>query len=676
MNKFKYSEEALDEDMSSLNLRDILDVESIQLLMDNFYDLTHIPMSIIDMEGKILVTVGWQDICAKFHRIHPETSKNCIKSDTELSTGIPKGEYRKYICCNNMWHIGTPIIVGNKKLGNLFLSQFIFEDEQPNYELFRRQARKYSFNEEEYIKALSDVPRFSIETVNKSMAFFTKLADIISQMSYNNFKLNKSLNETEKLMEALKLTQTSVDMAADGILWITPEGKIFYANNAICKRLQYSKDEIQQKYVWDFDPLYSENIWHEHWKKIEKMGSFTIESIHQSKDGKGYPVEISVNYVKSGGNEFNFAYIKDITERIKREEEVFKAKEEWEYTFDAVPDLIAIVDKNYNILRVNQAMANRLSVKAEDCTDCKCYKLIHGTAEPPLICPHKYMLEDGQEHTLESHEDELNGDFLNTSSPIYNEKKEIIASVHVLRDITQRKKAEKELKKTMEDLKRSNRELEQFAYVASHDLQEPLRMVSSFTQLLEMKYKDELDAEALEYINFAVDGAKRMQDLINDLLAYSRVETKGGKFEDVDLEKVMDEVLFNLEITIEDNSAVITRETLPHIYANYRQMVQLFQNLIGNAIKYRSQETPKIYISTKKENKHWLFSVEDNGIGIDNEHQKKVFEIFERLQTREEYPGTGIGLAICKKIVERHGGKIWVESKPGKSSTFYFTITK
>jgi signal transduction histidine kinase len=243
-------------------------------------------------------------------------------------------------------------------------------------------------------------------------------------------------------------------------------------------------------------------------------------------------------------------------------------------------------------------------------------------------------------------------------------------------NFTERKLAEKELESTLDELKRSNQELEQFAYVASHDLQEPLRMVSSFTQLLEMKYKDELDAEALEYIGFAVDGAKRMQLLINDLLEYSRVTRKSTEFEAVNIEKVLDEVLFNLEIVIEENQAIIIRESLPEIQSDYGQMVQLFQNLIGNALKYRSEETPEIRISAQKEDDHWIFSVADNGIGMDSEYFVQVFKIFRRLNTQDEHEGTGIGLAITKRIIEHHGGRIWVESKLGKGSTFYFTIPK
>ena len=231
-----------------------------------------------------------------------------------------------------------------------------------------------------------------------------------------------------------------------------------------------------------------------------------------------------------------------------------------------------------------------------------------------------------------------------------------------------------ELKETIHSLETSNWELEQFAYVASHDLQEPLRMVASFTQMLDRKYKDKLDEEAHEYIDFTVDGAKRMQQLINDLLVFSRLSNSADEFQAVDMRKSLDEALFNLEIIIEENDAVIQREHLPVIVGDYAQMVQVFQNLIGNAIKYRSEKTPKIQISVQKKKDYWLFSVKDNGIGIGAEYSNQIFEIFKRLHTKDEYAGTGIGLAITKRIIERHGGRIWVESEEGEGSIFCFTI--
>ena len=241
-------------------------------------------------------------------------------------------------------------------------------------------------------------------------------------------------------------------------------------------------------------------------------------------------------------------------------------------------------------------------------------------------------------------------------------------------DISRRKEAEQKLKQTMVELKRSNAELEQFAYVSSHDLQEPLRMVSSYMQLLKRRYQGKLDADADEFIGYAVDGAHRMQTLINDLLAYSRVTTKGQPFASTDCSDAVKEALANLKLIIAETGAHVECGALPTVLADRSQLAQLFQNLIGNALKYRSQQTPRISIEAELREREWLFSVQDNGIGIEPRYFERIFVIFQRLHSRFERGGTGIGLAVCKKIVERHNGIIWVSSVPGEGSTFYFSI--
>jgi len=233
-------------------------------------------------------------------------------------------------------------------------------------------------------------------------------------------------------------------------------------------------------------------------------------------------------------------------------------------------------------------------------------------------------------------------------------------------DISERIRAEKALATKAKELERSNKELEQFAYVASHDLQEPLRMVASYLQLLDRRYSEKLGDDAREFIDFAVDGAARMKRLINDLLAYSRVGTSGKQFEKASLQEVLEKVFVNLKSSIDENQAVITHDELPSIFSDETQLIQLFQNLIGNAIKFRKpDEVPQIHIGTVQKNGAWHFSISDNGIGFDPQFSERIFVIFQRLHGKNEYSGTGIGLAISKRIVERHGGRIWVESVPG-----------
>jgi light-regulated signal transduction histidine kinase (bacteriophytochrome) len=224
------------------------------------------------------------------------------------------------------------------------------------------------------------------------------------------------------------------------------------------------------------------------------------------------------------------------------------------------------------------------------------------------------------------------------------------------------------------ELKRSNEELEQFAYVASHDLQEPLRMVASYTQLLERRYGDKLDDNAREFIAFAVDGARRMQALIDALLQYSRVGSRAGEMAQVDLNEVLDAARINLTVAIEEAQAEVIADKLPSVVADQTQMIQLFQNLIGNAIKFRGEQRPCVHVSATPESGRVHVVVKDNGIGIDPRYANRIFMVFQRLHTQAEYPGTGIGLALCRKIVERHGGAIWVESEPGKGAAFHFTL--
>jgi len=240
-------------------------------------------------------------------------------------------------------------------------------------------------------------------------------------------------------------------------------------------------------------------------------------------------------------------------------------------------------------------------------------------------------------------------------------------------EITKRKQVDEDLQKTMAELERSNAELERFAYIASHDLQEPLRMVTSFTQLLEKRYKDRLDADANDFIGYAVDGAKRMQQLINDLLTYSRVGTRGKPLEPTDCMTVFATAVANLDVAIRESGAEVTSDRLPSVTADEGQLVQLFQNLIGNAVKFHGEEPPRVHVSAEQSGDEWVFSVRDNGIGIDSQYLEQAFKVFQHVHGGK-YRGTGIGLSIAKRIVERHGGRIWLESQPGKGTIVHFTI--
>jgi PAS domain S-box-containing protein len=246
----------------------------------------------------------------------------------------------------------------------------------------------------------------------------------------------------------------------------------------------------------------------------------------------------------------------------------------------------------------------------------------------------------------------------------------------VLSDIPERKRVEDKLRAVAAELERSNKDLEQFAAIVSHDLQEPLRMVASYTQLLAERYEGRLDEKAKKYVAYVVDGAIRMQQLINDLMIYSRIGTHGTTMENKDSHSILGDAIRNLDSAIVESNAIITNDELPTVRFDTTQLIQVFQNLLANAIKFRGEDLPCVHVSARDDSDAWIFSIRDNGIGIDRKYEDRIFVVFQRLHTPRLYPGTGIGLAVCKRIVERHGGRIWFESEPGKGSTFFFTIPK
>lgn len=362
--------------------------------------------------------------------------------------------------------------------------------------------------------------------------------------------------------------------------------------------------------------------------------------------------------------------------------------------FNTAADGMRVIDKDFIVLRINNTLLNMAGLsRVDEAVGKKCYEAFPGSLCHTADCPLTRILHGEERIEIDAEKKRKDSAIIPcivTATPFLGPDGELIGIVEDFKDISERKKAEKdlarqaqELAQRAEDMARSNRDLQQFAYVASHDLQEPLRMVASYVQLLARRYKGKLDADADDFIAYAVDGAQRMQTLIIDLLAYSRVGTHGREFEPTDCNAVLSQAIANLQAAITESEAVITHDPLPTVMADGSQLVQLFQNLIGNALKFRSQEQPAIHISAEpmesaRENA-WIFSVLDNGIGIDPEYRERIFIIFQRLHNKAEYPGTGIGLAVCKRIVERHGGRIWMESgesERGKGATFFFTISK
>jgi len=368
-------------------------------------------------------------------------------------------------------------------------------------------------------------------------------------------------------------------------------------------------------------------------------------------------------------------------DNIKRK----KAEEELNRFFTLSLDMMCIIGDDGYFKRINPAFEDVLGYTRDELFSKPYHEFIHPEDKEKTLTEVTKMINEGTKLTIENRCIRKDGTYRWLAWKSVPVEKMRYASAT---DITEQKIAAEQIKKMNQELelrvqrrtselKRSNEELQQFAYVASHDLQEPLRMVASYMQLLERKYKGKLDEKADMYIGFAVDGASRMKALINDLLNFSRVDSKAKTLAPTDFNVTLEEVMQNLKEAIKENKAkIIVEGTLPTIIAESSQMIQLFQNFISNAIKFKGDNIPEIRVSAEEQPAHWVFKIKDNGIGIEKEYWDRIFVIFQRLNNRVEYPGTGIGLAICKKIVERHGGKIWLESETGKGTTFFFTIKK
>ena len=404
-----------------------------------------------------------------------------------------------------------------------------------------------------------------------------------------------------------------------------------------------------------------------------------IELVGQRKNGSAFPIEIMLSPLENAEGTLVTAAIRDISVRKEAETHLVQMEARYRGLLEAAPDAMVVVNQEGEIVLLNVQAEKQFGYHRDELIGQRVKNIIpEGFAER--------LAADGLRSAADALAQqigtgiELVGQRKDGStfpieimlSPL--ESAEGILVTAAIRDITKRKDADARLAQVNE-LKRSNEELGQFAYVASHDLQEPLRMVASYTQLLSRRYKGKLDADADQFIAFAVDGATRMQQLIQDLLAYSRVGSKEVDLDDTSSEGALQEAIEDLHGAIEESGALVTHDPLPHVQADESQLRQLFQNLVGNAIKYQGPGIPRVHISAAKNGgKKWMFSVRDNGLGIDPQYFERIFGMFQRLHKREEFAGTGIGLAICKKIVERHGGTISVESQPGLGSNFQFEL--
>jgi PAS domain S-box-containing protein len=477
-----------------------------------------------------------------------------------------------------------------------------------------------------------------------------------------------------------------LDTAPDAMVITDASGRILLINRQTERLFGYSREQLVGQPVEILVPAQFRDKHPAHRQRYmgaprTRLMGEGLDLLGLRKDGSVFPIEISLSPIETPQGLLVSSSIRDVTARKTAEQALRASELRFRGILDSAPDAVVIADAGGAIVLVN-AEAERLFGYGRD-------ELVGGPLE--ILIPtrfrdaHPQQRRDytanpiarsmGQGRELRGLH-KSGGEFPVeiTLSPLQSPDGMLITAV--IRNITERKRAEAKLLNTVGELKRSNEELQQFANVASHDLQEPLRMVSSYTQLLAERYKGRLDADADEFIGYAVQGSKRMQGLIQDLLAYAHVGSGSHTLVRIATEEALAAALLDLRATIEDCGAVVTHDPLPIIDSEAAQVTRVFQNLIGNAIKYRRAEVPRVHVAAADSGGEWIFSVRDNGIGIEPQYFEKIFVLFQRLHRTEEYEGTGIGLAICKKTLERLGGRIWLESQPGQGSIFYFAVPK
>ena len=516
-----------------------------------------------------------------------------------------------------------------------------------------------------------------IEVVPQNIKYKEQYARLVLIRNLDEIRQREaSRKESESWFNAL------FENAAYGVVVMDTDGNILETNNLICEKLQFSKKELEGRNIQSL--IHSDD----YGMAVEKFSSIVSgksltntseERLAKQQGGFMWARSICTKVELGQGNIVIMSLIEDIDDEVQDRDERKKAEKRFETIFNSSPSGIIIYRNEGEIIHVNPAFASMVGERAEKLEGANIFDF---TYEDDMKETRKLLqlLNKGKinEYDIEKRYVTKTGEvfWAKTWVSLMERSGSDVYRVAVVENIDRRKKAEQKLEEKNKELTEINQELEHFAYVASHDLQEPLRTIASFIQILDKRYGATLDEDGKQFMGFVVEGAKLMQLLIRDLLEYSRVNRLNTDYEKVDLNEVFNTVNRVLKEKIDSTDALILAENLPVIQGNKIQLTQVFQNLIDNAIKFRGKKKPEITITVEELPSKWRIAVSDNGIGISPEYHQRIFIIFQRLHTHEEYSGTGIGLALCKKIIERHGGEVWVESRKNKGTTFTFTIKK
>lgn len=746
-------------------LLEIIDFEKIDVLLEAYNRATGFVTAILDPEGNVLSKSGWRQICTEFHRIHPKTAQKCLISDTELANKMELGEKcHFYKCLNGMVDVAFPIVIKGEHIANLFTGQFFFE--KPDVGFFKKQAKKYGFDEKTYLEALEKVPVLAEEQVKIAMDFLLNMTELIAEMSFQQVEqaqLNEALNESENYFRAIYNNSPDMYVSVS-----SDDASILNCNETLLNNLGYSRKEVIGAPIFK---IYHDNCLDEvknvFQQFVETGNVRDKELILKRKDGSSIDVSLNVNSVRdnSGKILYSISSCRDITERKHLEEEIIQKNKNLLALLEISQKLAKSLDIDYVLTEIVINATNLIGLDTGAIYLIKGENLYLSATTPPIPAdfpeifrhsllkehPHiqqsistgqpvivpdmdKADLSPSEQAIRESRmmrsllyvplkienralgvmilgttekikvfsEDEINlyrsmsgqATMAVYSSQLFEEIKKLnvkleqrikdrtaelfesqSALLNIVEDLNEKTA---ELEKSSKLLEAKNKELETFTYSVSHDLKAPLRGIDGYSRLLEEEYADALKGDGQKFVKTIREGTKQMTQLIEDLLDFSRLERSVIRNTKLNIKELIDTILFFLKNDIKNNKISIDVNVNNfEIISDSDGLTIALRNVIENAVKFSGQvASPKIEIVLKENVSSWVISVEDNGIGFDMKFHDRIFEIFQRLNLLEKYEGTGIGLAMVHKTMERLGGKVWAQSAPGKGAKFYLEIPK
>jgi len=674
----------------AVNLSEILDVKAIQSLMDAFYRLTGIGVAVVDLDDRILVATGWQDICTRFHRLHPESRRNCMESDLFLSQGVRPGEFKRYRCKNNLWDIATPIVVDDRPAGNLFLGQFFFDDEVVDVELFRRQARQYGFDEAEYLAALERVPRWSREKVDAAMSFYAQLAGTIASLSHGRLTLARSLAEKDELLAKLRenegAIQSLLNATDDAVFLADLQGIILTTNEALGRKLGKTSSELIGSNILADMPL---ELAHSRQAKVEEaLRTKQPQRFEDTHEGRIlehciYPI------LDQQGKVIRMAcFGRDVTEQRQAEKTLIESEAQFRTLAALSPAAIAILrddGQHEEFLYVNAAWEKLTGYSQADARTLKPSQLTHPDfrGEVRSRAAARMRGENAPSH--------YDGQIISQSgrvkwiamaaSVIHYQGRPAILTVAL--DITGQKQAEAEIAKAKEAAEAANRAKTEFLANISHEIRTPMTAILGFSDLL--MEPDLPPDEQREYLDGIRRNGKLLLELIGDILDLSRIEADKLvlEYRDCSPRQILDDVLLTVQVPAREkklNLEVDYQYPLPEsIHTDPARLRQILVNLAGNAVKFTERGTVGIVVRGEpRPDGVWRmqFAVSDTGLGIAPEKIGGLFRPFMQADASatRRHGGVGLGLAISGRLAAALGGRIDVESELGRGSTFTLTL--